>query len=163
MTPPSATEIARALDGAWRLACRDARGIDNFAGTPESVWKSFFAAVIVAPFFVLLLALRDMPTEPRGGIGAMILIEAIAYAANWAAFPLAMLYVSRLIGRERRWLLFVEAFNWSAVIQVVLFVIATAITAADLLPEALAQGVAFGVTLLVIVYEWFVARVALQV
>ncbi|MCC7275846.1 MAG: hypothetical protein IT561_24465, partial [Alphaproteobacteria bacterium] len=41
--------------------------------------------------------------------------------------------------------------------------IATAITAADLLPEALAQGVAFGVTLLVIVYEWFVARVALQV
>ncbi|MGE0723756.1 MAG: hypothetical protein AB7O45_05250 [Alphaproteobacteria bacterium] len=162
MRVPSAAEIARAVDGAWRLACRDASGLRAFDPTLEAFWRSFFAAVVVAPFYVLMLALRDLPAEPRGGLAVMALVEAIGYVANWVAFPLVMAHVSRLIGRERHYLVFVQAFNWSAVIQVVMLLAGSLIAAADLLPSALAQGIVIGVTLLVLVYEWYIARVALE-
>ncbi len=113
MGVPSGAEIARAIDGAWRLACRDPDGLRAFPDTIESFWRSFFAAAIVAPFYALMLMLRDLPADPRGGVELMLLVEAIGYVANWAAFPLAMVYVTRLIGRERRYLVFVQAFNWS--------------------------------------------------
>ncbi|MGE0719821.1 MAG: hypothetical protein AB7P02_30535 [Alphaproteobacteria bacterium] len=163
MAAPGTAEIAYALDGAWRLACRDPAGLGRFAGTAQSFWRSFWAAVLAAPLFVLLLALRDLPDEPRGGMGVLLAAEGIAYVANWAAFPLAMVYVARLLRRERRYFLTIEAYNWSAVIQVALFAAATAIAALDFLPEALSQGIAFGITLLVLVYEWFVIRVGLAV
>ncbi len=163
MQIPNAVEVAGALEGAWRLACRDPDGMRRFDGTLDSFWKSFFAAVVSLPFFALLVLLRDLPAEPRGGMGVVLVVEAIAYVATWAAFPLAMLYVARALQRQNRYLSFMAAFNWSAVIQVVLFALATGIAASDLLPEAIAQGIAFGVTMLVLIYEWYVIRVGLAV
>lgn len=163
MRTPSAAEIAGWLEGAWRLACRDPDGMRRFDGSLDGFWKSFFAAVVALPFFALLVGFRDLPAEPRGGMGVVVIVEAIAYVATWAAFPLAMLYVSRAMRRENRYLAFIAAFNWSAVIQVLLFLAATGLSESGLLPDAVAQGIAFGVTMLVLVYEWFVVRVGLAV
>ena len=163
MRIPSTAEIVHALDGAWRLACRDPSGMARFDGSLDSFWKSFFAAVLALPFFVLLIALRDLPVEPRGGMAVVAIVEAIAYVASWAAFPLVVFHLSKLIGRQERYLAFIAAFNWSAVIQVTLFLAASALSAIDLLPAAIVQGVAFGVTMLVLAYEWYVVRVGLAV
>lgn len=162
MGVPNAAEIARALEGAWRLACRDPDGMRPFDPSVDTFWKSFFAAAIVAPFYVVMLILRDMPEDPRGGVELMMLVEAIGYVANWVAFPLAMVYVTRLIGRERHYLSFIAAFNWSAVIQVGLLLAGALLAAADILPSSVAQGIVIGVTLLVLVYEWYIAKVALD-
>ncbi|BBK44713.1 hypothetical protein STVA_47330 [Allostella vacuolata] len=163
MRIPSTTEIVHALDGAWRLACRDPAGMARFDGSLDSFWKSFFAAVLALPFFVLLIALRDLPVEPRGGMAVVAIVEAIAYVASWAAFPLVVFHLTKLIGRRERYLAFIAAFNWSAVIQVTLFLAASALSAIDLLPAAIVQGIAFGVTMLVLAYEWYVVRVGLAV
>ncbi|BBK33831.1 hypothetical protein EDC65_3667 [Stella humosa] len=163
MHTPSTAEIAHWLDGAWRLACRDPAGMARFDGSLDTFWKSFFAAVLALPFFALLVMLRDLPVEPRGGTGVVLVTEAISYVASWAAFPLAMVYLSAAIGRRDRYLAFIAAFNWSAMIQVTLFLAATGLAALDLLPDGITQGIAFGVTMLVLAYEWFIVRVGLGV
>ncbi|BBK35356.1 hypothetical protein STAQ_04340 [Allostella sp. ATCC 35155] len=163
MAIPSRGEILVALEGAWRLACRDPDGMARFDGSLDQFWKSFFSAVLTLPFFALLIGMRDLPADPRGGLGAMALTEAIAYVASWTAFPLAMFHLTGAMGRRDRYLAFIAAFNWSAPIQVSLFVAATGLAAIGLLPDAIVQGVTFGVTMLVLAYEWFIVRTALAV
>ncbi|WP_374444828.1 hypothetical protein [Stella sp.] len=163
MPIPSRAEILLALDGAWRLACRDPAGMARFDGSLDQFWKSFFSAVLTLPFFALLIAVRDLPEPPRGGTGVLLVVEAIAYVASWTAFPLAMFHLTGAIGRRDRYLAFVTAFNWSAPIQVALFLAATGLAALDLLPDGISQGIAFGVTMLVLAYEWFIVRTALAV
>lgn len=163
MSIPSRAEVLLALDGVWRLACRDPAGMARFDGSLDQFWKSFFSAVLTLPFFALLLAMRDLPLEPRGGTGIMLVAEGIAYVASWTAFPLAMFHLTGAIGRRERYLAFIAVYNWSALIQVTLFLAATAIAALEILPDGIAQGIAFGVTMLVLAYEWFIVRTALAV
>jgi len=44
-----AKDTAGALYGLWRLARGDASGLDFFNATLEGFWRSFAAAVIIAP------------------------------------------------------------------------------------------------------------------
>ena len=74
MSIPSRAEVLLALDGVWRLACRDPAGMARFDGSLDQFWKSFFSAVLTLPFFALLLAMRDLPLEPRGGTGIMLVV-----------------------------------------------------------------------------------------
>ena len=46
---PSPLEIAYGIYGAWRLARLDVTGMEVFDRTVAGFWKSFFAAVLVAP------------------------------------------------------------------------------------------------------------------
>ena len=55
---PSANQVMYALYGAYRLARFDAAGMRYFETSIEGFWRSFFAAVIVAPPYALLLFLR---------------------------------------------------------------------------------------------------------
>src|SRR5258708_7095974 len=64
------TEISDALHGAWRLACLDRRGMAYFARGEAAFWRSFRAAVILYPVFLIMLALRPGDAESpsaRGG------------------------------------------------------------------------------------------------
>jgi len=161
MATPSTAEIREAVAGVLALARLDPTGLDRLDASEDGFWKSFFAAVIVAPGYLLLLALRDYAAPPEGGALAMIVVEAIAYVCNWAAFPLAMIYVARAIDRTPRYALFIVAFNWSAVVQMAAFVAAATLT--GVLPAPAAQGIMLAVTLAVLAYEWFIARVALTI
>ena len=44
--------------GAYRLARLDAAGMSYFDTSVAGFWRSFFAAVIIAPFYAMLLAIR---------------------------------------------------------------------------------------------------------
>ena len=55
------------------------------------------------------------------------------------------------------------AYNWSQVPQTALFVILAADTASGLLPHAVAQFADFAAAVAVLLYEWYIARVALAV
>ena len=50
--------ISAALLGALHLARFDAVGIKYFEPTLAGFWRSFWAAGLVAPFFLLLLLIR---------------------------------------------------------------------------------------------------------
>lgn len=162
---PNLAYVTRSVYGAWRLARIDPGGMTFFELSIPGFWRSFFAAVVVAPAYAVLVALRfERETEfsPELDLGLFLVVKLMAYAVTWAAFPLAMLVIARVMSLSAFYIPFIIAYNWSAVIQIAVFVPATLIVASGLLPETLAGILMMAVTMAILLYQWFVARVALQ-
>lgn len=145
--------VYRSVYGAWRLALLDVGGMAHFDISVEGFWRSFFAAVPVAPFYVILIALNLQQGE--GAVpepGPFVLVKALVYVLSWVVFPLAMIVVVRLLSLGANYVPFIIAYNWSKVIQIAVIV------AASLLGDV----VMLMAWLAVLAYVWFVTRVALQ-
>ena len=164
MTVPAWLEVQLAVGGALRLARGDPRGLGFFDTSIDGFWRSFRAAAICYPFFLILLASRVSAAHwEASGMPRIVIVETIGYVISWVAFPLLMLPLSRWLGREDRFLAFMVAYNWSQLPQTALFVVLAANSAAGLLPHALAQFADFAAAVAVLLYEWYIARVALAV
>ena len=164
MSVPAWLEVQLAVGGALRLARGDPRGLGFFDTSIDGFWRSFRAAAICYPFFLMLLASRVSAAHwAASGAPRIVIVETIGYVISWVAFPLLMLPLSRWLGREDRFLAFMVAYNWSQLPQTALFVVLAANSAAGLLPHALAQFADFAAAVAVLLYEWYIARVALAV
>jgi hypothetical protein len=162
LPPTSLREVAEGLYGATRLAKGDAHGIHFFGDTPEAFWKSFWAAIVALPAYVLLIAI-DLSSVPVSSSGVrVLLIEAVAYVAAWTAFPLAMHYVAEFIDRGERYIRFIAAWNWASVLQVTLYLFVNAFLATDMLPRGLVVFLSLATYGAIFVYQWWVARVGLD-
>jgi len=164
MTVSAWIEVQLAVGGALRLARGDPRGLGFFDTSIDGFWRSFRAAVICYPFFLILLGFRVSTARwQAAGLMPVVIVETIGYVISWVAFPLLMLPLSRWLGREERFLPFMVAYNWSQVPQTALFVILAAGAASGLLPHAMEQLADFAAAVAVLLYEWYIARVALAV
>ena len=162
-----ATAVAEAwlaLTGALRLARGDANGLAYFDASEQGFWQSFRAGALCYPLYLILLA---FPIE----IGApeqidplrQLVVETIHYVISWVAFPLLMLPVVDRLQRNDRFFGFMVAYNWCQLPQMVVFTIVALAGAAGLLS---AEGVLIAdlvVGIAALVYEWYIARVALAV
>jgi hypothetical protein len=157
---PAREEVLSALYGAYRLAWFDASGMTYFNLTVEGFWRSFFAAVLVAPAYAILVGMRSSADAEGFNPALVFLTESIGYVLAWCAFPIVALVLTRMLGLDRNYVALIVAHNWSAVLQTAAFV------AVVLLGVVLPQGVgALLVTLTtgaILVYQWFVIRTALQ-
>ncbi len=159
----SARETSIGIFGAWQLAKYDAQGLRFFDNTVTAFWRSFYAAVIVLPAYVILilLVIGELPVAVGGF--AVLVIESIAYVIGWTAFPLAMYYLARTIDRDRFYCRYIAAYNWSAVLRIALFLIVAATAASGILPQAPAALINFAAYIAILAYQWFIARVGLEV
>jgi hypothetical protein len=154
---PDRVEVLHSLYGAWRLAMMDVSGMRHFNLSVEGFWRSFFAAVIVAPGYALLVVQRTADRPEGYALGSTVVVESIAYVI---AFPLAAVVLTRLLGLGRHYVELIVAVNWAAVLQVAAFL---AVVASSLiLPEALGALLLAIATGALMVYQWFVMRTALR-
>ncbi|HSE78344.1 MAG TPA: hypothetical protein VLG66_10095 [Alphaproteobacteria bacterium] len=158
-----AREIVSSLFGAWRLVQRDPGGLRYFDASIGGFWRSFFAAVIALPGYVVLVAVRIGDRLTADGALHALTLEALAYAIGWTAFPLAAFYAVRLFDRERRYIGYIVAYNWAAVLQVGLYVPTVLLVSFGIFPQPLDTVVALVVTIAVMIYQYYIARVALEV
>jgi hypothetical protein len=156
-------EAAAGIYGAWRLACRDRGGIRLFDTSLDGFWKSFHAALFVAPGFMFLKLLSFSGLGAEFPLFRLLALQSIAYVIGWFAFPLVMIYVTDALDRWERYFDFIVAFNWSNVLQMALLVVVTVLTTAGVLPGALGMLATLIATLAIIYYEWFIAVTALQI
>jgi hypothetical protein len=164
MTVPPWTEVQLAVGGALRLACGDRRALGFFDASIDGFWRSFRAAVICYPLYLLLLALRTAEAKwAASGVVTILLVESIAYVVSWVAFPLLVLPLARWFGREDRFLAFMVVYNWSQIPQTVLFALVGLDGASGLLMPSATQLAQLASVIAVLVYEWYIARVALAV
>jgi hypothetical protein len=164
MTVPAWTEVQLAVGGALRLACGDRRGLGFFDISIDGFWRSFRAALICYPLYLLLLGFRiAAPVWEASGVVPVLVVETIAFVIAWAAFPLMILPLSRWLDRENRFLPFMVVYNWSQIPQAVLFVLIGLDSASGLLPPSTVQVAGMLAVIAVLVYQWFIARVALAV
>ncbi|MDP6119886.1 MAG: hypothetical protein QF450_00530 [Rhodospirillales bacterium] len=160
---PTAGETLRALYGAYRLARLDAGGMAYFDSSIGGFWRSFFAAVLVVPFYALLLVMRYETGVVAAGAGSFAAVEIIAYVIAWVAFPLAMVSVARVLEREECYLGYIVAYNWAAVLQNALYLPIAMIGVAGGMDVGSANAAGLVALFLILGYSWFVARTALAV
>ena len=155
-------EIGPAVFGAWRLAQVDAGGMRYFDQSLQGFWRSFRVAVLVAPLYALLVYFDLYGAPGLAGWFIILIGETIGYVINWTAFPLLMFYLCETIGRRDRYLGFIVAYNWSAVIQLAIMVPALAIDWLGILPESVTHAILIAANIALAVYEWFIVRTALN-
>ncbi len=164
MTVPPWTEVQLAVGGALRLACGDRRGLGFFDTSIDGFWRSFRAALICYPLYLALLSFRvSSASWTQSGVPTILIVETIAFVISWTAFPLLILPLARLLGREDRFLAFMVVYNWSQIPQTVLFVLVGLDGATGLLAPSAAGFAQLVAAIAVLVYEWYIARVALLV
>ncbi len=163
MIPPW-SEVQLAVGGALRLAVGDRRGLGYFDLTIDGFWRSFHAAVLCYPLYLLLLAFRVSSEHwAQSGVPTILVVESIGFVITWTAFPLLILPLARLFGRENRFLPFMVAYNWSQLPQTVLFALVGLDGASGLMSPAAAAFAQLASAVAVLIYEWYIARVALLV
>jgi hypothetical protein len=151
-------EAYAALTGSWLLARRQPGGLAYFNASREGFINSFWAVALVAPAQLGLEALGGLFATEAGWLRPLVVIV-IAFVIDAVAFPLVMATVSSELGRSHRWVLFVVAYNWSGVLRMALFL---PIAVATMLVPAL-HPLLGGVMILLLVYQAYVAHVALEV
>ena len=163
-------EIVRSTYGVWRLAHADPGGMGYLDATLEGVWRSFRVAVLVAPLYALLVALQyaTSPADPDAvpvtdDAFRIVAVETITYALSWIAYPLAAYYLAAALDREREFLGYIVAYNWSWVLQVCVLLPLALVTTWDVLPSPVGSTLNIAAELALLAYAWFIARTALKI
>lgn len=156
-------EVRLALLGALRLARGDRGGLSCFDRSLDGFWRSFRAAFIAYPLYLLLVTMRVTVAEwERSGGLWIAAVETIAYVIAWSAFPLIMLAVTRRLDRPDRFFNFMVPYNWAQVPQSALFVLIGLESESGVLGGPAASALETAAVIAVLVYEWYIARVALD-
>jgi len=159
----SAREIVYGIYGAYRLCRFDAQGLAYFNASPQGFWRSFFAAVLIAPAAFLITALQIDKAAVQAGPLRIALIEGLAYVILVFAYPVAVHPLCRLLDREPNYITYVIAYNWAGVIQMLLVLPVALLAATGVLPSALANLAWFAVNGVTLVMLWYIAKAALRV
>ena len=160
---PSYRDIVYGIYGAFRLARLDKGAMSYFERTPAGFWKSFFAAIIVAPGFVIIIAYELSQVEIEAGALRIFMVETLAYLLGWIAFPVIVHQICEVIGKREAYIGYIVAFNWSKVIQMAVFLPAMGLIALGALPGDSGWLLRWMVSITILFYEWFVTRTALAV
>ena len=159
----STREIIYGIYGAYRLCRFDAQGLAYFNASREGFWRSFFAAVLVAPAEFLIKALDLDQATVQAGPLRIVLIEGLAYVILVFAYPVIVYELCRLFDKERNFITYVTAYNWASVIQMALVLPVAVLVASGALPSTVANLAQLAVTVVIFVILWYIAKAALQV
>lgn len=159
----SAAYAARAIYGAWRLARGDAGGMAYFEDSVTGFWRSFWAAGIILPFYLLLISLRLAGSEVELNPLRYYTAEMIAYVIAWTAFPVVMLSVAPALERKDHYIRYIVAYNWAAVLQNAVYMPLGLLHFAGVLPSDGATFLLLVALGVILMYTWFVTVTALEV
>lgn len=160
-------EISRSLAGAWELFLDRPGAMNRFDVSLEGFWRSFAAVVLVAPSYAFaVLADRHMATGDPLAVaeaGTNLLVHnGIGLLLDWAALPLILALLARPLGIGRRYGAFVVARNWCAVLAAIPFGVIGLLLVLGLLGDELASVLMFVALIVVLRYNYVIARRALD-
>jgi len=161
MTPLA--EIHAGLSNVWAILKFDAQAPKRFDNTPGGVARSFLAAVVGLPIYLLVLKGSFAAMVPSPGLLNFLPTMLLYYVIEWMIWPNLMDGVSRWLGCSRFYCRYIGAYNWFALAQMLLMLpyqIAM-LTPGFSLPGIAAIGLF--ATLAFALYEWFIARHALEI
>ncbi len=155
--------ISVGLSGAVRLVKLDSQGFDYFGDTAADFWRSFLAATLVAPLFLLYLVIRYVGSDTDGSFPVYIAAEMLAYVIAWLAFPLVILYLAPVLRKEDRVIRYLVAYNWLSVIQNGIYLPVVMLGITGTFAQGLSNFLAMLALMWVLGTTLFVTRKALEV
>ena len=156
-------EIFKNLHNVWAVLRFDAEAPKRFDNMPDGVWRSFLAAAVGLPIYVIVLKGSLAAMTPQPGLMRFLPLMLLYYVIEWLIWPYLMIGLARWLQRDRFYCRYVAAYNWFALAQMILML---PYQVAALSPAASLSGVAMVglfATLAFAVYEWFIARHALEI
>lgn len=173
---PLNEEVVRSLFAAWRIARFDPNAMSYFNLSLDGFWRSFVAALLVLPFYLLLSGLEFIHASELARADALpselalrddsllgfIVLEVVAFACAWAAWPLLMVPISRFLGLDSHYVPYIIAANWGAVLQNTLLFAAQFLVFSGLFPDQLAGILLVICYITVLYYGFLVVRAGLQ-
>lgn len=160
---PGFAEIAGALYGVWRLLHGDARAAVYFNTSVEGAWRSFFAAVLVAPLYAMLVALRYADVAAAVTPLRYVTVETIAYVTSWVFYPVVVEALSRRMGCRQRFPAYLCIYNWSMLVQNGAIIILAILGTFNVITGQIGDLIGVIVFAVLTVFLWFIARVGLGV
>ena len=158
-----AAYISVGLSGAVRLVRLDTQALAYFGDTAADFWRSFLAAAVVAPLFLLYLVIRFFESETGGSFPAYLFAQMLAYAIAWLAFPLVMLYAAPVLQKEDRMVRYLVAYNWLSLIQNGVYLPVVMLGITGTFAQGLSNFLAMIALIWVLGMTLFVTRKALEV
>ncbi|MGB1875682.1 MAG: hypothetical protein ACPHGY_01985 [Rhodospirillaceae bacterium] len=158
-----AKEVAGALYGLWRLVRWDEKALGFFNATEDGFWRSFMAAVFVAPLQAtyqvsVYLTMDEPPSACR-----MAAIESIEYVILWTLYPLVMFYIVKLLDRETEFFGYAVAYNWFQLGVGFVAMPVVILSQLQVLPLAISGFFDSMIFVAYVTYAAFIARAGLKV
>ena len=154
---------ARSIYGVWRLAHLDRNGMTFLDGSRIGAIRSFSAAVLLLPAFIILELLQYRAVLGQIDLFRWVILETLFYVIAWTAYPVVLHMMAQVLDRSHRYCAALTAYNWSSVIQVAVFLPIAAAGALGLLPTALVATLTLIVFVALMVYLGFILSVSLEV
>jgi hypothetical protein len=159
------------LAGAWTIMRGRREGLARLDLSIEGFWRSFGAIVLLIPFAALALLSQQRMVEAAGDAvdtpgdlsGGGIGVEAVAFLADWVIFPLVFAALARPLGLGDRYVPFIVARNWSAVILAAMLAVVHAVHVLGIVPSSLAPFLLIGALAVALRFSYVVAKTALDV
>ena len=164
----SADEVGRSLSGSLELLNRNAHALQHFPASIDAFWRSFGAIVLTAPAFVITLAADrvrlGLPLqEGLFSDPGLVVLRLFAAGLAWITFPILMIAVVRWLGLGHRYVRFVVAYNWTAVVVSALLAVPSALYAMGFASYALSTLYFTAFAVITFQMRWFLAKAALGV
>ena len=159
----SRQEAFEGFYGAWRLFFRDQGAAALFDDSISGCWKSFSCAIFVLPLYIPMVLFGAGSVDSARGPIEIAAIEMVFYVIGWVVWPLMMAYIVTILDRDKEYVLYIVAYNWSNAVQVPLFFAVLALVYVDLVPERGLLLLNFVALMVVFVYHMFILRVTLNV
>lgn len=173
---PLNQEVARSIFAAWRIARFDAGAMNYFNLTLEGFWRSFFAAGLVLPFYLVLTGLQfsrftgiteaeATPSQLALGdvsLMAFVAVDLVNFACAWVAWPLLMVPIAGFFGLSRNYVPYIIATNWASVLQRGLLIAVNVLMLSGVFPQGLVAVLVVIAYVSVLYYDYLIARAGLD-
>jgi hypothetical protein len=149
------------LAAASSLMLGRADGMSRLDVSLEGFWRSFAAVVLVVPFALLALLSQRRLLGPEAGPPA-IGSEMLALLVDWVAFPIVFAAIARPLGLGRRYVPYIVARNWAAVVITALVSVIHALHVVGILPSQFLGVVLIAAIGISLRFSYMVARIVLD-
>lgn len=158
------------LFAAWRLAHFDAAGMEHFDISESGFWRSFQAAIIGLPFFLIISVLEKhlrvlawdivSPGQPID-LHNYYLLQILDYIAIWPTFALAMIPLCRLFRVDDHYAPLIISYNWARIFSIAVLIPPYLMLVIGGFAMAVGGILTFVASVFVLGYQWFVIKTAI--
>lgn len=158
-------EIGSGVYGAYRLARRDPGGMAFFDRTRNGALKSFYAAVLLLPFYGFFVITFWWENMELGlvPLDRVIIFSLLNYLIAWTIFPVLMISISRWIDRSDHYYDFLIANNWASVVAMAVRFPAVLAKRLEVFPEPLEVVISLTLIAVLLVYSWYIFKTSLKI
>ena len=158
----SLKNIINSLYGAFRLAKGDKTGLLYFNTTHEAFWQSFYALILIAPAFCILLIVKYVVDGENISSIRFGSIYIITYIIGWVAFPLVIFHLLNFISMGDKFIRYIVTYNWASVLQNFIYLPFAILVEARIFTGFPATIIGLILLSIILAYTWFITKVALE-